>query len=107
MRILGKIEKYTDEYGLNPTRRMLLGVLKYPVSYHELVDESFYKVKENPELPYWLFKADTQKPPKCYYDVDRDIVSFIFKAFSKEDQKNFFKLKEKKSVNIEKLDLNH
>lgn len=96
LRILGKIEKYTDEYGLNPTRRMLLGVLKYPVSYNELVDESFYKVKENAELPYWLFKADTQKPPKCYYDVDKDIVSFIFKAFSKEDKKNFFKLKEKK-----------
>lgn len=96
LRILGKIEKYTDEYGLNPTRRMLLGVLKYPVAYSKLVNEDVYKVKENTNAPYWLFKADIQKPPKCYYDVDQDIVDFIFKGFSEKDKKNFFKLKDKK-----------
>src|SRR5690606_21000022 len=84
LRILGKIEKYTDKYGLNPTRRMLLGVLKYPVAYSRLVNEDVYKVKDNPKAPYWLFKADTQKPPKCYYDVDQDIVDFIFKNFNEQ-----------------------
>lgn len=97
LRILGKIEKYTDEFGLNPTRRMLLGVLKYPVAYSNLVDEDVYKVKENSDLPYWLFKADTQKPPKCYYDVDQDIVDFIFKHFSEEDKNRFFEPEPKKA----------
>ena len=33
LRILGKLDKYTEYHGLNPTRRMLLGILKYPVTY--------------------------------------------------------------------------
>ena len=37
LRILSKLDKYTDIHGLNPTRRMLLGVLKYPSSYEETV----------------------------------------------------------------------
>ena len=32
LRILGKLDKYTEKHGLNPTRRMLLGVLKYPAA---------------------------------------------------------------------------
>ena len=28
LRILGKLDKYTNGYGINPTRRMLLGVIK-------------------------------------------------------------------------------
>lgn len=41
LRILGKLDKYTAEHGLNPTRRMLLGVLKYPASYGCLVNNRF------------------------------------------------------------------
>src|SRR5690606_5220190 len=56
-----------------------------------------YKVKDNPKAPYWLFKADTQKPPKCYYDVDQDIVDFIFKNFNEQDKNNFFEFEAKKA----------
>ena len=41
LRILGKLDKYTADHGLNPTRRMLLGVLKYPASYNDLVNDDF------------------------------------------------------------------
>ncbi|WP_277977019.1 dGTP triphosphohydrolase [Pantoea endophytica] len=37
LRILLRQDKYTQEDGLYPTRRLLLGVLKYPVKYSELV----------------------------------------------------------------------
>ncbi len=37
LRILSKLDKYTLEHGLDPTRRLLLGILKYPVKYSELV----------------------------------------------------------------------
>ncbi|WP_228716436.1 HD domain-containing protein [Klebsiella pneumoniae] len=33
LRILSKLDKYTLEHGLDPTRRLLLGILKYPVKY--------------------------------------------------------------------------
>lgn len=96
LRILGKLDKYTENHGLNPTRRMLLGVLKYPAAYSSLVNDSFYKSKNNPDVPYWLFKADAQKPPKCYYDVDKDIVEFIFEGFDAEDIKKFTVFEPKK-----------
>lgn len=88
LRILGKLDKYTDEYGLNPTRRMLLGVLKYPASYNDLVETNGYG---EPSDPYWLFKADTQKPPKCYHQSDQDIVDFIFEGFERNDIDKFTK----------------
>ncbi len=98
LRILGKLDKYTEQHGLNPTRRMLLGVLKYPAAYSSLVNDSFYESESNSDVPYWLFKADAQKPPKCYYDTDKDIVEFIFEGFDEEDVKKFtaFEPKEEK-----------
>lgn len=94
LRILGNLDKYHAKYGLNPTRRMLLGVLKYPVPYSKLVNNSVYKKDtDKDKKPYWLFAADTQKPPKCYHDVDQDIADFIFEGFSKKDIKRFTKHK--------------
>jgi dGTPase len=88
LRILGKLDKYTDEHGLNPTRRMLLGVLKYPVSYNSLVNNAAYGKHDN-SLPTWLFKANIQKPPKCFHDIDKDIVNFILEPFSLDDREKF------------------
>lgn len=89
LRILGKLDKYTERNGLNPTRRMLLGVLKYPAPYDKLVNPEFYKANTDKDAPYWLFKAKSQKPPKCYFDDDQDIVDFIFEGFDKEDVNKF------------------
>lgn len=101
LRILGKLDKYTEKYGLNPTRRMLLGVLKYPMSYNELVNSKAYNFKINPESPYWLFEANKQKPPKCYHSDDQDIVDFIMKGFDSEDFAKF-KVPAKPTEELEK-----
>lgn len=89
LRILGELDKYTAKHGLNPTRRMLLGVLKYPASYNDLVNDDSYASKNECDTPYWLFKADSQKPPKCHHDSDKHIVGFIFKGFDSKDVKKF------------------
>jgi dGTPase len=89
LRILGKLDKYTDGYGMNATRRMMLGVLKYPLSYSQLVKSSSYALNEDRNLPYWLFEAKKQKPPKCYHDCDQDLVNFIFSIFDEDDVKRF------------------
>lgn len=89
LRILGKLDKYTAGFGMDPTRRMMLGVLKYPCSYSELLNSSSYEVNKDSDLPYWLFKAKKQKPPKCYHDCDKDIVDFIFSPFDKDDVAKF------------------
>lgn len=89
LRILGKLDKYTDEHGLNPTRRMLLGVLKYPVSYDNLVNDKAYEMDEDKNRPYWLFKAKPQKPPKCFHNDDQAIIDFVVAEFSEKDIHNF------------------
>jgi len=91
LRILGKLDKYTESHGLNPTRRMLLGILKYPASYSALVNNKAYKKNLDPNAPYWLFESHSQKTPKCYHDCDQEIVDFIFKEFSTEDIEKFKK----------------
>lgn len=93
LRILGKLDKYTEKNGLNPTRRMLLGVLKYPTPYSKLVNSKFYQKNTDNNAPYWLFKAKSQKPPKCYFDEDQDIVDFIFEGFDKADVDKFTSVK--------------
>lgn len=64
LRILSKLDKYTEKNGMNPTRRTLLGVLKYPASYNDTVQDSAYG-----ELPNqrWLCKANKQLPPKMLF----------------------------------------
>lgn len=104
LRILSKLDRYTKEHGMNPTRRMLIGILKYPSSYGTLVNHDFYGYDkdsyEDEELtfinstkPYWLFKAKLQKPPKCYYDIDQDTTNFIFEDFDQEDVNKFTAIK--------------
>lgn len=74
LRILSRLDKYTADHGLNPTRRLLLGVLKYPTPYSELVGETAYG-----QVPAqrWLCKAKEQHPPKCYMDDERDVVDWV------------------------------
>lgn len=89
LRILSKLDKYTEKNGLNPTRRLLLGVLKYPASYNETVQENTYGTLPNKN---WLCKAKEQQPPKCYLDDEREIVNWILQPLEGNERQNFIKL---------------
>ncbi|MEE7026582.1 dNTP triphosphohydrolase, partial [Escherichia coli :H15] len=54
LRILSKLDKYTLEHGLDPTRRLLLGILKYPVKYSDLVVTKD-RIPVTIGSPNWLF----------------------------------------------------
>lgn len=82
LRILSKLEKYTEAHGINPTRRMMLGVLKYPVKYSNLVSCN----ESQEHSPSWLFKDTIYKPPKCYLDTEEEVVDFILQPFSPVDR---------------------
>ncbi|TXN17295.1 dNTP triphosphohydrolase [Methylobacterium sp. WL122] len=68
IRILARLEKYYNLDGIRPTRRLLLGILKYPAAY------SSYAIKPN-----------SQKPPKCYYDSDEALIGNLLSIFSEKD----------------------
>lgn len=63
IRILTRLEKYYKGQGIRPTRRLLLGALKYPVNYSRFEEEEH-----------------TEKPPKCFYDSELDIVRSALRA---------------------------
>lgn len=76
LRLLSKLEAHTPGFGLNLTRRTLLGVVKYPVNYSLLL-------KKN------LTETGKVYPPKCYHDSEMDVFSWIMKPLSKNDQDLF------------------
>lgn len=70
LRILVKLEKYWQYRGLNPTRRTILSVLKYPVCYEDY-DEHSYR----------------QHPPKCYYATEQNLIEWVLEPFSSGDRR--------------------
>lgn len=71
--ILTELEKHTHNLGINPTRRVLLSVLKYPVAYHN------YPQKDR----------EAEHPPKCFFDHDEDTIDWALKKFSESDRSYF------------------
>ncbi len=77
LRILSKLENYSESFGMDPTRRMLLGVLKYPAAYSDVCNEDAYSSESNPKR---------YTPPKCYLDDERDVVDWILKLLEEKDR---------------------
>lgn len=91
LRILSKLEAHTESYGLNLSRRTLLGILKYPVSYDAVVRKTL------PEDDKQHIVAKNWKPPKCYMGSESSIVDWIFLPFNEGDKKAITILKEQPS----------
>ena len=71
LRLLSKLENFSEHHGSDLTRRALLAVLKYPVPFSQAA---------NPELQPRLYDEATSirtldrascKPPKCYFDAEK------------------------------------
>ncbi|QHG64890.1 anti-phage deoxyguanosine triphosphatase [Pseudomonas putida] len=86
LRILSRLDKYTAQHGLNPTRRLLLGVLKYPVAYSALVNEDAYGAVKTPQ---WLSQANRQKPPKCYLDDEQEVIDWVLEPLEASEREAF------------------
>jgi dGTPase len=70
LRIITKLEKsISPKCGIDPTRRLILSVLKYPI-------------------PYSLFDcyAHIKSPPKCYFDEEQEIVKWALEKLPEGDR---------------------
>ena len=84
LRLITKIEESYGEYGLDLTRRTLLGILKYPVARSKVVarvlPEAPKNANKNIRINDWF-------PPKAYFDEDGLEVDWLLEPFSDADKK--------------------
>lgn len=86
LRLLSKIETSYGNYGLDLTRRALLGILKYPVPLSEVM------IKRLPTKTLSLHKSiriNDWIPPKGYFDCDQDVVDWILAPLTEQEKQQF------------------
>ncbi len=76
LRIVGKLEPYTAEGGMNLTRRTLLGLLKYPILQPE-------------QRPSVFAQTHPHKPCKAVFRLDQDLLDWILAPLSQTDRQLF------------------
>lgn len=90
LRLLTKIENSYGEFGLDLTRRSLLGIIKYPVPHQQVVR------LEKPEIPLsnkHNIRINDWLPAKSYFDCEQAEIDWLLEPFSEEDQRLFQSLK--------------
>lgn len=85
IRILARMEPHTPHFGLDLSRRTLLGILKYPAAYSDIQQQGSAGATSvgryvDPEV--WT-------PPKCYLDTERDVVEWMLEPLSPSDRDTF------------------
>ncbi|WP_460755073.1 anti-phage deoxyguanosine triphosphatase [Marinomonas epiphytica] len=81
LRILGKRGSYSPTFGMDVTRRTLLGILKYPVQHDDVVGQ--YPA---PHDNFRQFKAFQWEPPKCVYQEESELLDWITDPLSESDK---------------------
>lgn len=79
-RIVGKLEAYHPEHGMDLTRRSLLGLLKYPVLMPELPQPP--DLNKPGSLSHW-------KPAKALFACDSDLLDWVLEPLSSADRELF------------------
>lgn len=95
LRILARLEDFSKTHGSNLTRRCLLGVLKYPVSYSRLVNPEVKPSLRTDTTAIRIIDREACKPPKCYLDTEVDVVEWILQPFTPADRERFLSIDER------------
>lgn len=78
LRLLTKLENSYGAFGLDLTRRALLGILKYPVKQSVVIAPQLPQQSDALRINDWL-------PPKAYFDCEQSEIDWLFSSFSAED----------------------
>ena len=97
LRIVARLETFSEHYGMNLTRRTLLGLMKYP----QLMEKLSKAIKPECADNFRQLKADDWHPPKGLYSDDEDIIDWVLAPLSTADRNLFqsMSVKEKNKHN--------
>lgn len=96
LRILSKLENFSEKHGANLTRRTLLGILKYPAKYSNVANANIEPALNIDAQSIQALDRKASKPPKCYLDSEADIVDWVLKATNANDREIFQSVSERK-----------
>lgn len=91
-RLLTKLEPYTQDAGMNLTRRTILGIIKYPT----LLDISSPQYKQldlNPNVDILNLKINQWRPGKGLFRDDIAIFDWLLAPLNREDRQLFQQFK--------------
>ena len=100
LRIVARLETFSEHFGMNLTRRTLLGLMKYP----QLIETLSKKSKPSIATNFRQLKSYEWHPPKGLYSDDQDIIDWILAPLSKIDRA-LFQSKTSQSSNLENISL--
>lgn len=92
LRLLTKVDTSYGQYGLDLTRRSLLGILKYPIAWSKVVALNWPNVRFDTKK---MFRINDWLPPKAYFDMEQPEVDWILAPFTSADQHLFQTLRRK------------
>lgn len=93
LRILSRLENFSDSNGADLTRRAMLGVLKYPVKYSSAQNGMIKPGLIVSPQTLKLIDRNASKPPKSYMDTEADVVDWILEELCLNDRTEFVKMK--------------
>ncbi len=85
LRIVAKLEPFSEHHGMNLSRRTLLGLIKYPQTLDNLAKATSPSVPAN----FRCLKASDWHPPKGLYTDDSDIIDWVLSPLSIADRQLF------------------
>ena len=83
LRLLLKVETSYGDYGLDLTRRSLLGVLKYPAAWSVVAAQRPINAAIDAEQP---IRINDWLPPKAYFDTEQPEVDWLLLPFQEQDR---------------------
>jgi len=86
LRLLTKVENSYGAFGLDLTRRALLGILKYPVKRSDVVARTQPPIHES---IHKTIKINDWLPPKAYFDCEQPEIDWLLSPFSDKDKELF------------------
>jgi dGTPase len=89
LRILARLEKMSDGFGADLTRRALLGILKYPIAFSKAHNPALAPRLQDAPTVVRLIDREQSKPPKCYLDSEQDVVDWILEPLSAKNRRAF------------------
>jgi dGTPase len=89
LRILSRLENFSEKHGSDLSRRVLLAVLKYPVPNSQSANPAIVPRLDESLTSIRTLDLATCKPPKCYFDAEAEVVAWILEPLNDKDRAAF------------------